>query len=139
MALPPQVVEMLRLHREAQEREQQNQDPGWNPSGLVFLSDSEAFLNYDAIRWDWTKLLRRVGSPHMACMPSATPVRRSCFRLASASPRSPPISETTPPSSAGFMLISSNRPNAKQQTVSHASWKTIADHEIGGKLSANPR
>ncbi len=52
---------MLRRHREAQEREQQNQDPGWNPSGLVFLSDSGAFLNYDALRHTCASLMLQAG------------------------------------------------------------------------------
>ncbi len=63
IALPPQVVEMLRLHKEAQELERQAQDPDWNPLGLVFPSVTGTWLAYGTVRWDWMKLLRRAGLP----------------------------------------------------------------------------
>lgn len=61
LALPAVLVELLRQHRERQQREQQMLGRKWDPAGLVFATLAGGPIDASADHRAWEELLRRAG------------------------------------------------------------------------------
>lgn len=63
IALPPQTVDLLRRHGQAQEIERRIKGADWNHQQLVFPSEAGTGLFYRNVRRGWHDLLKRAGLP----------------------------------------------------------------------------
>ena len=65
VALPPQVVESLRMHKSRQAQERLIAGSRWQDTGLVFTTATGAPLEGTSITHRFQKLLQRAGLPHL--------------------------------------------------------------------------